>query len=367
MVTNLFVSCERYEPDVTQSIFDVPLDSVDSELWYKDLMAVNTRNILGLNSKLCLIAPNHSSLTYFINEETSEELGYQGNVGEGPEDMQPWPIYVGKSEDNDTIFLFDFNARKLKAFYILETVEGIPKLKMSYSKSLNNPKIGRYSSSFMAMCKLSSGYFVGINYLSTSDNFLTLLDKDLNYVREFGTHPLSGLPSDGKLKKLQSFDGSLYSHGNSVYYAAHKFSYMARYDIKEDGNVEHNWSNVYGNISYDIDNSDKIMFRCESNLNGFSDLTIGKDLIFATYSGIPTEQMYNKRSVNAIGARTLVIFDHKGKVLGRFKLKSCSFSVGLSEDEEYVYVMNIDPEVQLERIKVSDIMSKIEERIQLKQ
>lgn len=349
-------SCKEYEKhEITESILDLPLDTISSELWFKELMAVNTRNILGLNSKLCLISPNESYLTYFIDENNASELGYIGNVGEGPDDMQPWPLYAGKSLNNDTIYLFDFNTRKLKAYQVLDSNNGKPILKMSYTKTIKNTLIGKYSSSYMAICKLQNGYFVGINFLNASDKFFTLLDKDLNYIKEFGEQPLSGLATKGEIKKFTSFDGSLYSYGNSIYYAANKFGYITKYEINDNGDIKHQWTNIYSKISYEVVRGNSIRFNGETNLHGFSDIALSKDYIFATYSGIPTGEMHKKRSVNAISAKTLVVLNHNGKVLKRFKLNAPSFTIGLSNDEQFLYVMNIHPEVQLERIKVSEI------------
>ena len=97
----------------------------------------------------------------------------------------------------------------------------------------------------------------------------------------------------------------------------------------------------------------------EDNLHGFPDMCVGKDYIFTTFSGIPTRKMFEERSTYAIEAQTLAVITHDGKPVGRFKLNSRSFSVALSEDEKYLYVMNIDPEVQIERFLVSDLLEKL--------
>lgn len=344
---------------VTYPIADVPLDSVESELWFPELMAVNARSIVGMQSKLCLVGPDDYTLTYFIDEDSGKELGYAGIVGEGPEDMQPFPMYVGKSETRDTIYLYDFNARKMNIYWLTETAVGKPMMKLTSSIKLPNPIVGRYTSSYMGICKLENGFYVGLNFLSLSDKFLTLLDKDLNVVKEFGEQPLKGLRKKGSIKSYRSFDGTLCAYGNSIYYAANKLGYMARYDIDNQGKVTHRWTHRYAPIYYKIDSEQNIKYQSD-NPNGFSDMTVGKDYLFATYSGIEMGLMFKERSVNAIGARTLVVMNHDGVPLGRFKLRSCSFTIGLSDDEEYIYVMNIDPEVQIERMKMSDIVEKIE-------
>lgn len=88
-------------------------------------------------------------------------------------------------------------------------------------------------------------------------------------------------------------------------------------------------------------------------------MAIGKKYIFATYSGLPTAEIFLRRNSEAVSAQTLVVFNHDGAVLGRFKLNSRSHTIGLSEDEDYLYVMNTVPEVQVVRIKVRDILEKL--------
>lgn len=360
MFALFFTSCEN-EPSrpVTYSIFDVPLDSVESEVWFPELMSIGARHMVNLSSRLCLVGTDNKSLVYFIDEKTGKELGYAGMVGQGPEDMQPYPQYVGKSAKGDTLFLFDYNERKLNTYWMTQTKEGLPMLKLVEKKNQISVQAGKTDASYMMLRRLANGYYVGMSYLSVSDHILTLLDKDFNVVKTFGEQPLSGLRSGGKVKNYEKFYGSLYVSGNSIYYAAHHFSYMARYDIANTGEVTQVWGNQYAKVDYEVYKEWTISFKnCEENLFGFSDIAVGKKHIFATYSGIPIGEMFKKNSY-AVEAQTLVVFNHDGAVLGRFKLSNRSSVICLSENEEYLYIMNIDPEVQIERVKVRDIIEKI--------
>ena len=305
--------------------------------------------------------PDKSNLVYFVDAKTGKELGYAGTVGQGPEDMQPYPQYVGKSVNGDTLFLYDYNERKVNAYLVTQTKDGLPKLKLAHKTSLlGKTDVGSMNSSYMNLCRLDNGYYVGLNTYSMSDSFLTLLDKDFNIVKEFGEQPLSGLRTDGKIKNYTGFLGTLTVRGNSIYYAADLFSYMARYDISSTGEVVKMWSNQYATVDYEVYKEWNISFKkSEKNLKGFSDVAVGEKYIFATYSGLPTAEIYMRHNSSAVKAQTLVVLNHDGAVLGRFKLNSRSHTIGLSEDEKYLYVMNTDPEVQVVRIKVRDILEKI--------
>ena len=53
------------------------------------------------------------------------------------------------------------------------------------------------------------------------------------------------------------------------------------------------------------------------------------------------------------------VLNHDGEPLGRFKLKSKSHSLALSSDEKYLYIQHVNPEMEIERILVADIVKKL--------
>ena len=128
-------SCENHARPVTYSIFDVPLDSVTGEVWFPELLA-DAFGMVNLSSKLCFIGPDKQHLVYLVDEKTGKEWGYAGIVGQGPEDMQARPQYVGKSAKGDTIRLYDYNERKLNTYWVTQTADGLPNLKLVEKKSL---------------------------------------------------------------------------------------------------------------------------------------------------------------------------------------------------------------------------------------
>ena len=356
-VCSLFLSCSSHDKSSqSHTITDLPLDSVKSEIWFPELMAVNARTMVCLQSRLCLVGPNDESLIYLINETNGKEDGYFGRVGQGPEDMNRFPLYAGKSLEGDTIYFHDFNARNVRA-YRIDVKDGVASMKLAFKKNLVNPRVDGASTGYSSICRLENGYYVGLSGLCHGDIF-NLLDSDLNVVKRFGGFPLEGLTTDGSiLNETFSFKGTLISHKNSVFYSVDKFGYMARYDISDKLEIKRVWEHFYSKTDYQIRNH-QVKFG-EDNLHGFPDMCVGKDYIFTTFSGIPTRKMFEERSTYAIEAQTLAVITHDGKPVGRFKLNSRSFSVALSEDEKYLYVMNIDPEVQIERFLVSDLLEKL--------
>ena len=56
------------------------------------------------------------------------------------------------------------------------------------------------------------------------------------------------------------------------------------------------------------------------NEDGFYKLVVGEKYIYATFSGIPIEAMFNQQNDYACIPRTLVVLDWDGNVLGKFLL-----------------------------------------------
>lgn len=339
-------------------IEDLPLDSVPSEVWFPELMAVNTSFMTSMKSKLCLIRPNQDALVYFIDENTGNEIGYFGTVGQGPEDMNPLPMYVGKSNDGDTIILHDFNARNIRAYTVIDK-DSILRFKQAFKKNIPHPKVDGVSSGFQAMCRLDNGYYVALSHLA-KDKFFQLLDNDLNTIMMYGDFPLRKFGEDPDLlKELTSFQGTLTSHYNSAYYAATRFGYMSRYDISNDGIPTLVWEHNYSDIDYRVSNN-RVRFQ-DRNVYGFSRMVVNDKYIFALFSGIPNRRMFEEKSAYAVDPETLVILNHDGVPLGRFKLKGQSYSLALSSDEKYLYVININPELEIERLLVEDLLDKLKD------
>lgn len=354
-----FVNCSTSEDRViSYRIEDLPLDSVPSEIWFPESFAVNTGYMTSMHNKLCLVRPNGESLVFFIDEKTGKEIGYFGGVGEGPEDMNPYPIFVGKSRDNDTIFLHDFNARNIRAYTVMPKDTTLF-FKHAYKMNVVHPYVDGGSTGYQSICRLDNGYYVCVAFLGL-DKFYTLLDRDLNTVMTYGDYPLREFGEDKKsLKEHVSFQGTLAAHGNSAYFGATRFGYISRYDISDEGVPELVWEHVYSDIDYRVSNNG-VKFQ-EKNVYGFSYIAVTDKYIFATFSGIRNRKMFEERSTYAVSPKTLVVLNHDGVPLGRFKLNSRCHSVAVSGDGEYLYIQDTDPEPQIERIRMKDILEKLRE------
>ena len=93
LTTLFFGNCSTPEDRViSYRIEDLPLDSVPSEIWFPESFAINTNRMISMQNKLCLVCPNGESWVFFIDEKTGKEIGDFGGVGQGPEEMNPYPF-----------------------------------------------------------------------------------------------------------------------------------------------------------------------------------------------------------------------------------------------------------------------------------
>lgn len=352
-LVSFLASCK--ERNKVFSLMEMEGIPVQGEIVVPDLMAPCSREAVFLQSRLCLIMPEEHEVCLVVDPESGKEVGHFGRIGMGPGEMNTFPCLVGASHAEDTVSMYDYKRNSLMTYTLniqCDTVcyQFVGERKLSARTSLD--MIG--SNGIHYLKRLENGYYVSLNILSMQHLF-SLYDKDLNFLTDFGGYPLDGLSADN-LDMLSVFLGPFHVYKNRVYYAARKFGYMACYEVKDDGEVVPVWNHTYATVDYKIDNK-QIRFKGEHNRHGFSDLALNEDYIFATYSGIPSGELYNQRNVYAVDAQSLVVLSRRtGEVLRRYQLQARVDLLCLSSDEKYLYVEHIDPEVQVERFLVKDLI-----------
>ena len=136
------------------------------------------------------------------------------------------------------------------------------------------------------------------------------------------------------------------------------FAYMESYDIGNDGTITKVWDNFYAKV-HSLAKDNEIHFHAD-NIEGFSDMTIGKKYIYAAYSGVESGEAKKQRSAMALYPKHLLVLDLNGKPLAKFDLGKRYIPLCLDEKEEYIYIKHYDPDVSLWRYKVSDILKHLD-------
>ena len=101
--------------------------------------------------------------------------------------------------------------------------------------------------------------------------------------------------------------------------------------------------------------NNKVKFSPNS-IESFYDLTIGKEYIYATFSGIENGELFKTQKNDALTPQILVILDKEGNIKGKFDLGKKIRTLCLDEKEEYLYVNHLEPDTSLWRYKVSDFL-----------
>lgn len=356
LLVSTFFSCSTQEKKVVFDIQSMPSIPLEGELMEEELLAPYTIKMAFIQSKLFHFAPQHE-VACLVTNEYADTLGYVGSIGGGPGEMNQWPEFVGTSVNQDTIFMFDTMSKHLNA-YSLDTSSGSVKSTFLYRKKMKEDHLPErlLSNAIFSLRKLENGYYVGLRNMNHKDIF-TLFDKDLKEIKRFGDYPIrEGLETE-EYRHTSYFDGPITIKGNSIYYAVTRFAYMARYDINDNGEVKKVWERKYAKTRSTMSNN-KLRFYPD-NIEGFSDLAVGKKYIFASYSGIESGEAKRQRNVNAIKPKTLMVFNLEGTPLAKFSLDKRFTPLCLDEKEEYLYIKHNEPDMCLWRYKVSDILKHL--------
>ena len=338
------------------SMSSVPLEG---ELMEECLLTSYCSQMKFIQSKLFFFAPVHEDVA-LVTTEHVDTIGYVSRVGNGPGEMNQWPYYSGVSVSGDTLYMYDQMTHSLYTYFVRVTDD---KVSWSFlgkeSTKENGDELpdGYLKQTICQLDRLENGYSIGFRILTTNTIF-TLLDPDLTEVTKFGEYPVKDGFEEGQIHQTVSFQGCRETSGNSLYYAPHNFGYMAGYDVSGEGEVTKVWERWYSKPSYEVRNN-RLIYKM-NNIEGFYGLAIGKKYIFATYSGIPLEKMYEEKSGYALRSTYLYVFDLDGNPLAKFDTGKRVTNMCLDEKEDYLYVEQHAPDLSLWRYRVSDMLKYIE-------
>ena len=352
-------SCSN-SPQEDSAFFDLkamPSVPLTGELVEEDFFAYKTTQMKYIQSSLFHFEPTESDVC-LVTSEQADTIGFFSGVGSGPGEMIE-PYYSGISENEDTIYVFDDMTKKLHT-YSLQVKQNRVDYTLLESKKLkenNNNLPDKYiKETVFFLTRMGNGYSIGYRVL-TNGTLFSLFDPDLNEITKFGEYPIDKGLIDGEVRATTFFGGSMEVRDNSFFFASHNFGYMVRYDIGAQGEVTKVWERWFTEPKCRFEDNN-LKFNLK-NEDGFYKLVIGKKYIYATFSGIPLEEMLKQQSDYACIPRTLVVFDWNGNVKGKFNLNNSISALCLDDKEEYLYVRHDEPDVSLWKYKVSDILEHL--------
>lgn len=344
--------------DILVDIQPMLATPLQGELMEEFLMTPSTKLMKVIQSRLFHFTPA-DGVSCLITNEYTDTLGYLPSIGNGPgEFISSLPDFAGISLSKDTLYMYDTSIRTVKKYLLHFETDRVRSMFIDKTKLQEKSKPGQriLDWGINRLKRLDNGYYVGFCDIATQYTF-TLFDSKLNEITKFGEYPIKNMFDEGKLHWTPCFDGPLEIQGNSIYHATRDFAYMARYDVNNEGEVKLVWKKFYAKTKCRSSNNG-IIFKSD-NIQGFTSIAIGKEHIFAAYSGVKSGELYRQRSGMALYPRTIVIFDLQGNPLKKFQLQGRFVPICLDEDEEYLYVQHDDPDTSLWRYKVSDMLRQI--------
>lgn len=356
-----FLSCsDGQERKNVYDIADMPAIPLKGELIEDELLTPYTIQMQFIQSQLFHFTPVHEEVCLVTTAEV-DTIGFLSTVGSGPGELNQWPDFCGTSVNEDTVFLHDNMIHKVHSYLVEVSPD-----KLTYThlgseptkENKNETPEGYLSQTTFNLRRLDNGYYIGLRVLTTGTMF-TLFDPNLNEVKKFGEYPIDKGLSDGKLHNTIYFQGTLHTKGNSFYYGAHNFGYLARYDVSDMGKITKVWDDFYTDVKCRFDNrSNELKFAGE-NLQAFYSLAISDKYLYAAYSGIKANEMFKQQSAYAHNPKHIVVFDLQGKPLAKFLTEGRMSTICLDPKGEYLYVKHIDPDISLWRYKISDILKHL--------
>lgn len=349
----LFSCSDTQEKKVSYDVQKMAALPLEGELMQEELLAPNTQQMKFIQKALFHFSPQ-SGTACLVTDMQGDTLGYVAGIGNGPGELNRWPYYAGASVNQDTLYMFDTVSKKLHSYHVHISSDEVNYEYLGNKPMNENKPEGILDNGVFKLLKLENGYHVGLRMLTSCDLF-TLYDENLNEVKRFGEYPFyDGLDKDVDFRLTTGFNGYLEVKGNSLYYATTHFAYMARFDISDKGEVTSTWRHFYAKVN-SLTQNNEVRFYGD-NIQGFMGFAVGKNHIFASYSGAESGEARRQRMVSAIYPKTLLVLDLNGVPLVKFDLGKKFVSLCLDDDEEYLYVKHTEPDVSLYRYKVSDIM-----------
>lgn len=333
-----FFSCAtKNEEELLTLGKPIPLQPIE---YPEEAVMSNPWAIKPLGDKLLLFFPSLSGanqdIIKIMDARTGRLVGHWGNFGNGPGEFQA-SMYWGSNDKEQTFFLYDPNTSRGRTYHwsfqgdslILAQTKEIP-----YKKRLDLYIVGGI--------RLENGNCVASPIVGVEKSLL-LLNSQLDSLANFGDLPEEAC----KGLELQFFTARFSAYKNKFIVAMSYLGYVACYEQRPDGEVVKLWSHYLQKPVYGPNGLDR-----KQTKEGFSGVAMNEKYIFLTYSGELDSR--EKRKNGELYPKTLLMFNHKGKLLHTFHIEEHRLTnIALSPDGKTLYAVAVYPEVCIVRFDLS--------------
>ena len=254
------------------------------------------------------------------------------------------PRYAGCSQDEDMVYIYDSSKSKMVKFYFPDQHTD------SLAYSLVEEKRSSSDKFHMATCRLANGLTVAFNGSGTRHLF-TLYNENQDSIGSFGSLPLP--VEDDRLKSFLPFQGIMVTEGNTVYFGCKMFPFLCAYNVESQSDIEQRFSCNYIPTPYSY--TDRISIDRERNVSSFRDIKINGDYIWTTFMGGSLNSI--EENPDEGYAKTLLVFNKKGELLGKWEFSNRGSHICFSEDGKILYHFTTDTNIEM--VRVEDLLKDL--------
>ena len=314
----LLFSCSQPENKLLDLGESTPLSAVE---YSEELLTTSPQCLMLLENNLFVFQTRGDVVAIIMDTETGKQTDTWGRKGKGPGEFVR-AEHRGTLSDNHTVYLYDTNSSGKLRKYKYDTIKN--KLEIEEEVTFKPTSV------FLAHgTVLDNGLIAGnVAFRQTPGSSLMILNKNGDILSEIVRFP----DEAHKTKDLRRYAGNLSSYGNMFVYTVSMFGYIAFYEVTQDGSASLKWEHY---LEKPLDKGDKSL-DLRNLKSGFINTIVSKDYVFCSYCG--------KKYDDPFSSETLLVFDHKGKLLKNYALDRSINRIAVSPDGKTIYAGVYTPE-----------------------
>lgn len=257
-----------------------------------ELIMPNPLSIELIDSSLYLFQPQGEDAALIVDKNNGKIKGSWGKRGNGPGEFT-YPLFLGENSKEKYIYLYDMTRFTLRSYKYHDLSN---ESNLVIKKEL---KLKPYMAALRYTTVLENGNIIA-SCTYNQESPLLLMNNNLDSINSFGDIP----DKDHKSIDLRSYWGTLSSFQNKFVFAMAELGYIVCYEQEKSGDIIKKW---------DSPNMD-------------------------------------------VHAETILIFNHKGKLLKNFHLDRRIGNIVVSSDEKTIHAISLEPEISIVRYEIENYL-----------
>lgn len=299
-----------------------------------ELIMPNPLSIELIGNSLYLFQPQGEDAALIVDKNNGKIKGSWGKRGNGPGEFT-YPLFWGGNSKEKYIYLYDMNRFTLRSYKYNDLSN---ESNLVIKKEL---KLKSYMAALRYATVLENGNIIA-SCTYNQESPLLLMNNNLDSINSFGDIP----DKDHKSIDLRSYWGTLSSFQNKFVFAMAELGYIVCYEQEKSGDIIKKWEHYLEKPIYKENALNKKLLK-----KGFSNVKMTNNYIFCVYNG----KKWDFPNMD-VEAETILVFNHKGKLLKNFHLDRRIGKIVVSSDEKTIYAISLEPEISIVRYEIENYL-----------